>query len=42
METIDTLLKEQFDIMVQNKTFRAYPQARISFLTDQPTGGEEE
>ena len=42
METIDTLLKEQFDIMVQNKTFRAYPQERISFLTDQPTGGEEE
>ncbi len=42
METIDTLLKEQFDIMVQNKTFRAYPQARISFLTDQPIGGEEE
>ena len=42
METIDTLLKEQFDIMVQNKPFRAYPQARISFLTDQPTGGEEE
>ncbi len=42
METIDTLLKEQFDIMVQNKTFRAYPQARISFLGDQPIGGEEE
>ena len=42
METIDTLLKEQFDIMVQNKTFRAYPQARISFLSDKPIGGEEE
>lgn len=42
METIDTLLKEQFDIMVQNKTFRAYPKARISFLGDQPIGGEEE
>jgi|TARA_R110001606_G_scaffold385249_2_gene548693 hypothetical protein len=42
MEEIDTLLKKQFDILVKNNTFSQYPQARLSFLSDKPVGGEEE
>jgi len=32
LEAVDSLLKEQFDKMVQDKILRAYPQARVSFL----------
>ena len=35
LEAIDKLLKEQFDKMVQDKVLRQYPQARVSFLTNE-------
>lgn len=35
LESIDTLLKEQFDKMVEDKVLRQFPQARVSFLTNQ-------
>lgn len=35
LEAIDTLLKEQFDKMVEDKVLRHYPQARVSFLTNE-------
>jgi len=35
LEAIDTLLKEQFDKMVEDKVIRNYPQARVSFLTNE-------
>lgn len=37
LETIDTLLKGQFDKMVEDKVLRQFPQARVSFLTDNAT-----
>ena len=43
LEAIDKLLKQQFDKMVQDKVFRQYPQARVSFLTnEQPIESEAE
>ena len=30
------------NILVKNNTFSQYPQARLSFLSDKPVGGEEE
>ena len=36
LEAVDSLLKEQFDKMVQDKVLSAYPQARVSFLASQP------
>ena len=41
LEAIDDILKDQFDRMVQNKTLRTHPQARLSFLTNMPIGEEE-
>lgn len=35
LEAIDKLLKEQFDKMVKDKVLRQYPQARVSFLTNE-------
>lgn len=35
LESIDTLLKEQFDKMVEDKVLRQFPQARVSFLTNE-------
>ena len=35
LEAIDKLLKEQFDKMVKDKVLRHYPQARVSFLTNE-------
>ena len=35
LESIDTLLKGQFDKMVEDKVLRQFPQARVSFLTNQ-------
>ena len=35
LESIDTLLKEQVDKMVEDKVLRQFPQARVSFLTNQ-------
>ena len=35
LETIDNLLKAQFDKMVEDKVLRQFPQARVSFLTNQ-------
>jgi len=35
LEAIDTLLKEQFDKMVEDKVLLHYPQARVSFLTNE-------
>ncbi len=37
LETIDTLLKAQFDKMVEDKVIRQFPQARVSFLTNDAT-----
>ena len=43
LEAIDKLLKQQFDKMVQDKVLRQYPQARVSFLTnEQPIESEAE
>ena len=41
LESIDGILKDQFDRMVQDKTLRTHPQARLSFLTNVPIGEEE-
>ena len=35
LESIDTLLKGQFDKMVEDKVLRQFPQARVSFLTNE-------
>tara|TARA_B100000683_G_C12434388_1_gene533195 strand:+ start:821 stop:1267 length:447 start_codon:yes stop_codon:yes gene_type:complete len=37
LETIDNLLKAQFDKMVEDKVLRQFPQARVSFLTNDAT-----
>ncbi len=43
LETIDTLLKGQFDKMVEDKVLRQFPQARVSFLTNEaPLETEDE
>ena len=42
MESIDKIIATQMERMVEDGTYSQKPQARISFLTDQPTGGEEE
>jgi len=43
LETIDTLLKGQFDKMVEDKVLRKFPQARVSFLTNEtPLETEDE
>jgi|TARA_R110002110_G_scaffold150598_5_gene342654 hypothetical protein len=42
LESIDSILKDQFDRMVQDDILRTHPQARLSFLTDvKPEEGEE-
>ena len=35
LESIDTLLKGQFDKMVEDKVLRQFPQARVSFLANE-------
>ena len=42
LEEIDTLLKEQFDKMVEDKVLRKFPQARVSFLSNQELQNEGE
>jgi len=42
LESIDDILKDQFDRMVQDNTLRTHPQARLSFLTTVNPEGEEE
>ena len=45
MENINKILEDQFRRMVENKTLLEIPQARLSFLAEQPDyieGGEEE
>jgi hypothetical protein len=45
MEGINKILEDQFRRMVETKTLLEIPQARISFLGEQPDyieGGEEE
>jgi hypothetical protein len=45
MEGINKILEDQFRRLVENKSLNEIPQARISFLAEQPDykdGGEEE